>query len=71
MTDNGYMEEIRDSLKEIRGEITDMRGDINSLARRMDELPARLDRQIRASVARDQARAATELADRLEAEAKV
>ena len=72
---NGYMAEIRDSLQKIRGDITeirseikDMRGDINVLSRRIDELPARLERQIRIAVARDQARMATEYAERLEVE---
>ena len=72
---NGYMAEIRDSLQKIRGDITeirseikDMRGDINVLSRRMDELPDRLERQIRIAVARDQARMATEYAERLEVE---
>ena len=51
-------------------QLTEMRKDINVLTRRMDELPARLERQIRVAVARDQARAATALVERLEQEAQ-
>lgn len=60
---NGHLAEISESLKVIRG-------DINVLARRIDEMPARLRREFRLAAARDQARAATDLVTRLEAETR-
>ena len=59
-SNNGHLEEIRNSLQAIQG-------DLHVLARRMDSLPARLERLIRIAVAEDQARASSELAERLRA----
>ena len=71
------LDALNDNVKELTHELrngvshqlTEIRRDLNVLTRRMDELPARLERQIRVAVARDQARAATALVERLEQEA--
>ena len=79
--ENGFHQQILSALEEIpalRKEVaklrTDVTGEINVLSRRMDrmanemkEMPARLERQIRISVARDQARVAEDNLKRLEA----